>query len=218
MKLCETSFSCPGCLTIKPEVELESDEEMRVNKENNAHSKFDNLMTDDGQKEFLKMMKEQEENPESRKSLSVMTVKPGSTAGLSTVEPGQWIRIDLTVDKGACDSVMPKEGPWAGIQIVPSEMSKTQEEYEVANAASIPNLGERHLATWTEGSSRPKSLCMQVADMHKPLLSLGRCADLGFESRFGKQAGALVDKQWRSHTVAQGRKSVHATCMDQSCS
>ena len=33
---------------------------------------------------------------------------------------------------------------------------------------------------------------MQVADVHKGLLSLSRCADLGFEGRFGRVAGALI--------------------------
>ena len=166
---------------------------MRERKEKKAHKKLDYLMTDKGQKELLEMVKDNEVNPDNRRSLSVMTVKSPTTAGLSTVDQGQWVRIDLTADSGACDSVIPREGPWAGIQIVPSEMSRTQEEYEVANAASIPNLGERHLSIWTEGSSHTRSLCMQVADVHKPLLSLSRCADMGFESRFGKHAGALVD-------------------------
>ena len=30
--------------------------------------------------------------------------------------------------------------------------------------------------------------------MHKPLLSLSRYADMGFESRFGRVAGALIDE------------------------
>ena len=34
---------------------------------------------------------------------------------------------------------------------------------------------------------------MQVADVHKPLLSLSRCADMGFESRFGATMGCLID-------------------------
>ena len=34
---------------------------------------------------------------------------------------------------------------------------------------------------------------MQVADVHKPLLSLARFADMGYESRFGKYYGALID-------------------------
>ena len=46
---------------------------------------------------------------------------------------------------------------------------------------------------WTEGAAAPKAIAMQVADVHKPLLSLSRCADAGYESRFGARAGALID-------------------------
>ena len=141
------------------------------------------------------MIKVQDENPGQSNplGLSVLTKTSTSSHSLSAVGSDEWIRIDLTADTGACDSVMPINGPWSCIRIIPSEMSLAEDAYEVANAASIPNLGERHLAIWTEGSSQPRHLCMQVADVHKPLLRLSRCADLGFESRFGKQAGALVD-------------------------
>ena len=33
---------------------------------------------------------------------------------------------------------------------------------------------------------------MQVADVHKPFLSLSRCAVIGFESQFGRTTGALI--------------------------
>ena len=46
---------------------------------------------------------------------------------------------------------------------------------------------------WTEGASAPKAISMQVADVHKALLSLSRCADMGFESRFGAAYGCLLD-------------------------
>ena len=36
-------------------------------------------------------------------------------------------------------------------------------------------------------------MSMQVADVHKALLSLSRCADMGFESRFGSACGCLID-------------------------
>ena len=122
-----------------------------------------------------------------------MTRKAGNSNTLSAVGQGDWIKIDLTADTGACDPVMPAKGPWEGIIVSPSEMSRAEEDYEVANSDPLPNLGERHLAVWTEGSRQPRHMCMQVADVHKPLLSLSRCADLGFESRFGNHAGALVD-------------------------
>ena len=174
--------SCPCC----PGDKDSSTPESRANK------KLDYLMTEEGQQELMQMIKEEDAQP-VQKSLSVMTVKSPKGQPLSAVDSTQWVRIDITADTGACDSVMPREGPWENIEIVPSEMSRREDEYEVANAESIPNLGERHLAIWPEGSSQPRHICMQVADVHKPLLSLSRCADLGFESRFGKSAGALVD-------------------------
>jgi hypothetical protein len=68
-------------------------------------------------------------------------------------------------------------------------------EYEVASGESIPNLGERRCEMWTEGAAFPKAITMQVADIHKALLSLSRCADMGYESRFGASFGCLIDRQ-----------------------
>ena len=38
-------------------------------------------------------------------------------------------------------------------------------------------------------------MVLQVADVHKPLLSLSRCADLGYKSRLGKTCGYLLDRE-----------------------
>ena len=67
-------------------------------------------------------------------------------------------------------------------------------EYEVATGQSIPNLGEKRCEMWTDGAAAPKAITMQVADAHKALLSLSRCADMGFESRFGSAYGCLLDR------------------------
>ena len=72
---------------------------------------------------------------------------------------------------------------------MPSLASLRGMECEVANGASIPNLGERRCLV---GATEIKRMNMQVADVHKGLLSLSRCADLGFEGRFGRHAGALI--------------------------
>ena len=103
----------------------------------------------------------------------------------------EWIEIELTADSGACDTVIPRKLAEA-IPIMPSLASLRGMEYEVANGQSIPNLGERRCLVWTEGATEAKRMNMQVADVHKGLLSLSRCADMGFEGRFGRRAGALV--------------------------
>ena len=48
---------------------------------------------------------------------------------------------------------------------------------------------------WTESATEARKINLQVADVHKALLSLSRCADMGFESRFGRRAGALIDEE-----------------------
>ena len=68
-------------------------------------------------------------------------------------------------------------------------------EYEVEDGRPIPNLGERRCVMWTEGAGEPRPINLQVADVHKALLSLSRCANMGFESRFGRLAGALIDEE-----------------------
>ena len=83
------------------------------------------------------------------------------------------------------------------IPIRPSLQSLRGMEYEVADGRGIPNLAERRCLMWTEGAAHARHVNMQVADVHKGLLSLSRCADMGFESRFGRTMGALIDEEGR---------------------
>ena len=104
----------------------------------------------------------------------------------------EWYEVELTADTGACDTVIPKD-MCPGIPIVPSFQSINAMEYEVASGESIPNLGERRCEMWTDVATTPKAISMQVADVHKALLSLSRCSDMGCESRFGSAFGCLID-------------------------
>ena len=105
-----------------------------------------------------------------------------------------WTEIEITIDSGACDTVMPAR-LCSHISVLSTENSKRGMEYEVANGETIPNVGERHCLLMTEDSASPKSIVFQVADIHKPLLSVSRCADLGFQCVMGKHGGQLVDEQ-----------------------
>ena len=80
-----------------------------------------------------------------------------------------------------------------GIPIVASQQSILGLACEVANGSSTTNLGERRCEIWTEGASKVRNITMQVADVHKRLLSLSRCADMGFESQFGRRLGCIID-------------------------
>ena len=107
--------------------------------------------------------------------------------------PDEWTELEVTVDSGACISVMPI-GSCEGIDIIENELSRNGAEYEVANGATIPNLGERRCEVMTVGSPQPKRITFQVADVHKPLLSISGCADMGFDCFLGQSGGKLRDR------------------------
>ena len=66
-------------------------------------------------------------------------------------------------------------------------------EYEVASGQTIPILGERHCEVVAEGSESSLLMHFQVADVHRPLLSLSRAADMGFVSHLDSGGGWLED-------------------------
>ena len=101
--------------------------------------------------------------------------------------------IDVTVDSGACVTVMPA-GLCQGITIVENDLSKNGIEYEVANGESIANLGERRCEVMTIGSMIPKRIVFQTADVYKPLLSITACSDMVYDCYFGKEGGSLRDR------------------------
>jgi hypothetical protein len=135
-----------------------------------------------------------------------LSAQPLTTSGLSILQqvkrprvsaikdPGEWTEIEITVDSGACVTVMPRS-LCEGISILQNRLSREGVEYEVANGAHIPNLGERRCEMMTVGSSVCKSIVFQVADVHKPLLSISGCADMGFDCYLGDKGGHLLDKQ-----------------------
>ena len=107
--------------------------------------------------------------------------------------PDEWTEIEVTVDSGACVSVTPV-GICEGIEVIESELSRNGAEYEVAHGATIPNFGERKCEVMTVGSLHAKRITFQVAEVHKPLLSISGCADMGFNCFLGQSGGQLRDR------------------------
>ena len=101
--------------------------------------------------------------------------------------------MEVTVDSGACDTVMPLS-MCEGISVVPSAASFKGMSYEVANGQRIPNLGERRMEMLTPGSRKHKSITFQVADVHKPLLSISSVSDMGYECILNQTGGWLMNR------------------------
>ena len=113
---------------------------------------------------------------------------------LSAVGPAEWTAIKVIVDSGACETVMPRN-MLDHIQIRPSAQSRAKIEYEVASGSTIPCLGERNCEMYAEGCTKSLLINFQVADVHRPLLSLSRAADMGYRSYLEKYGGWLEDTE-----------------------
>ena len=137
-------------------------------------------MTEEGQLELSEMIRKREDPRTGlTSSLSIFEYATQDVSSMA-MDTGELVCIDLTADSGACGSVMPRKGPCDIMNFDPSVQSERGLQYEVANAETLPCLGEQRLEVWTEGASTPKAMAIQVADLHKTQLSLSRCADTGF--------------------------------------
>ena len=112
---------------------------------------------------------------------------------INSADTTGWTEIEVTVDSGACDTVMPKD-ECSHIDVVSSEKSRKGFHYEVADGNEIPKVGERQCVAMTENSNTAKRIDFQVAAVHKSLLSITKCADMGFDCVLGKLGGYLVDQ------------------------
>ncbi len=122
--------------------------------------------------------------------------------------PQEWTEIEITVDSGACVTVMPRS-LCEGISILQNRLSREGVEYEVANGTHIPDLGERTCEMMTVGSNTAKRIVFQVADVHKPLLSISGCADMGFDCHLDDKGGHLTDRETGEGIPLERRENLY---------
>lgn len=107
-----------------------------------------------------------------------------------TPPPGKrWEAIDITVDSGACDHVIPPNvipGP-----ITPTEASRSKVQYYGASGDPITNYGSQELQAYTD-SGVQFQMKFNVAGVSKPLGSVGRMCAAGNQVKFGEQGGYIM--------------------------
>ena len=125
-------------------------------------------MTEAGQLELGEIIKKRDDR--KSRMTSSLNILECASQDLSSMEmdSNKWVCIDLTADSGACDSVMPRKGPCENMKIYPSMQSERGLQYEVANAQTLPCLGERRFEVWTEGAESAKAMAIQAATCINP--------------------------------------------------
>lgn len=86
--------------------------------------------------------------PKKDMLMPIMTIEPLGINACSI--NGEWEEIELSVDSGATESVVPGSMP-SSVPTQPGPASRRGVQYEVANGEIIPNEGDkRFMAWWTK--------------------------------------------------------------------
>ena len=128
--------------------------------------------------------------------------------GLNSVSPAEWVLIDVIADPGACETVIPK-GLCSNMAFKESAASRAGVEYEVASGKAVPNLGEWHCEIFCEGAGSSMMMHFQLADIHRPSLSLSRAIDQGFWSYLDWYGGYLEDTKTGQTIPIQRRGNLY---------
>ena len=131
-----------------------------------------------------KKMRAEELNP-------IKTIEP---ANLNVITAdGKWEEIELAVDSGATESVVPESLP-GSIQTVEGPASKRGVMYEVASGHQIPNEGEKRFCAVTE-EGKEKKMTLQVADVNQGLLSVSKAMKAGNRVVFDEEGSYIESKR-----------------------
>ena len=98
--------------------------------------------------------------------------------------------ITVTADSGAADHVAPISTA-DHLEVKETTASRQGVKYVAANGQKIANLGQRKIQGVTDEGT-PLGMTWQVADVKKPLASVGRMCDAGNVAVFTKDGGYVV--------------------------
>ena len=116
------------------------------------------------------------------------TIQPES---LNVVSHDGWEEIELTVDSGAGETVVP-EGMINSVEMREGPAAKSGVQYECANGERIPNLGEQKFMAYTQEGCQ-KRMRAQVCDVTKALLSVRRLVEAGNRVVFEENNSYIED-------------------------
>jgi hypothetical protein len=141
-------------------------------------------------KEAVKYIKIKAEETGYGKIQAIRTVETEAINAISS--DGCWEKLELAVDSGATESVIPSSTP----ECIPTQegtASRRGVEYEVASGHFIPNEGEKKFEAMTEEGTN-KRMIMQVCDVTQGLLSVSKVVKAGNSITFDEDGSYIQNK------------------------
>ena len=111
-----------------------------------------------------------------------------------------WKKMTATVDSGCTESVTNEE-ECSNVETVPSPQSRSGVVYEVANAETVENEGQKCCEISAQGLQGTKALTLQVAKVHKTLLSVAKLAKAGNTVVFSDVYGNYVENNFTGERI-----------------
>ena len=109
--------------------------------------------------------------------------------------------VRVTADSGAADHVAPVDTA-NHLEVKETMASKQGVKYVAANGQKISNLGQRRIQGVTDEGT-PLGMTWQVAEVKKPLASVGRMCDAGNVAVFTKEGGYVVPGEYMKDVVGR---------------
>ena len=115
---------------------------------------------------------------------------------------GEWqdIDVEVTLDSGCCNHVLPAEAI-PGYEIEESPGSRRGVNFVVGNGEVVPNEGQAHLnlvADTGDGGSQPIKSTFQVADLTRPLMSVSQICARGHKCVFEGEQAMVISQEGRT--------------------
>ena len=135
----------------------------------------------------------------------IRAVEPESINSVSA--DGHWEKLQLAVDSGATESVIPPHMP----ECVPTEESAASRrgvKYEVASGHYIPNEGEKKFDAMTDQGTK-KRMILQVCDVAQALLSVSKVTKAGNRVVFDEDGSFIQNKKSGDITWVEERGGMY---------
>ena len=116
-------------------------------------------------------------------------------------------RLEMIVDSGAAASVMP-ENLLKDYKVTRGEAAQRGVHYLTADGGRVPNLGEMSVKFVTKEQFKC-AMTFQVADVTKPILSVGSLAALGNIVSFTKFGGTIYNPRSKRKVAFKKRGGVY---------
>ena len=146
---------------------------------------------------------------------SVCCMLPGQGAAASggplcsawQMEDCGWSKVKVIMDSGAAESVCPRSmAPQFAIQ--DSLASRSGVFYTSANGGKTMNLGEQHVPVCLSNGARSIAT-FQIAEVSRPLMSVGRLCEMGNRVLFGANGGVIMNLRTGEMTPFQKEDGVY---------